>query len=102
MKKTYSQLTPELNHVTVETDDGKTLTFLNGVLQIMGDERFIIARGPVNGSIMLIIADYAYWHVNQRAIEEYIDRFEGSIRQEGMILTFDNEQDRVAFLLAWN
>lgn len=102
MKKTYKQLTDTLEQVTVENDNGQQLTFLNGVLQVPGDERFIIARGPLNGSIMLIISDYAYYHVNEKAIEEYIARFDGAIRREGMILTFDTEQDRVAFLLAWN
>jgi hypothetical protein len=101
MKKTYYQIDKGLEQVTVDFEDGHQLKFLNGVLQ-MDTEKFIIARGPLNGSIMLIIADYAFYHVNERAIEEYIARFDGAIRREGMILTFDNEADRVAFLLAWN
>jgi hypothetical protein len=64
-------------------------------------DRFLAARGPLNGSLMLIIADYAHWTVNQRAIEEWMLLFGANIRQEGMMLTFDHDADRTAFLLRW-
>jgi hypothetical protein len=102
MKKTYKQITDNLTQVIVEHDDGTQLTFLNGVLQQMSNkERFLAARGPINGSLMLIIADYAHWAVNQKEIEAWIAQFSGGIRQEGMILTFDHDADRTAFLLRW-
>jgi hypothetical protein len=102
MKKTYRQITDELTHVTVEDDSGKQLTFLNGILQQMSNkDKFLAARGPLNGSLMLIIADYAHWTLNQKAIEAWIAQFSGGIRQEGMVLTFDHDADRTAFLLRW-
>ena len=102
-KHTYKQIADNLEQVTVEDDSGQQLTFLNGVLQQMSDkQKFLVARGPINGSLMLIIADYAHWTVNQTAIEEWMRNFGTSIRQEGMVLTFDHDADRTAFLLKWN
>lgn len=102
MKKTREQITPDLDRVTVEHDDGTRLTFLNGVLQMNSNEKFLAARGPVHGSCLLIISDYAHYHVNAKEIEDWIATFNGTIRQEGMVITFDNEQDRTAFLLRWS
>jgi hypothetical protein len=102
MKKTYKQITDNLQQVTVEDFSGDQLVFLNGVLQQMSNkDKFLAARGPLNGSLMLIIADYAHWTLNKKDIEEWIKLFGTSIRQEGMILTFDHDADRTAFLLKW-
>jgi hypothetical protein len=102
MKKMYKQITDELTQVTVEDDGGKQLTFLSGILQQMSTkDRFLAARGPLNGTLMLIIADYVHWVNHQKDIEEWIKLFGTSIRQEGMILTFDHDADRTAFLLRW-
>ena len=68
MKKTYRQIGDNLEQVTVDYGDGRELKFLNGVLQ-MDKERFLVARGPLNGAIMLIIADYAHWIQNQSQID---------------------------------
>jgi hypothetical protein len=101
LKKTYKQITPTLEQVIVENDNGSRLSFLNGVIQMDTTEKFMAARGPVQGSIMLIIVDYAHYHINSKAIEEWIAQFDGAIRQEGMTITFDNEVDRTAFMLRW-
>lgn len=102
MKKTYKQITPDLEQVVVEHDDGTQLTFLNGVLQMSNNERFIAARGPVHGSCLLIISDYAHFHIHAKEIEQWIAEFNGTVRQEGMIITFDDEADRTAFVLKWS
>jgi hypothetical protein len=102
MKQPYKQIADELTQVTVDDDGGKQLTFLSGILQQMSNkDRFLAARGPLNGTLMLIIADYAHWVNHQKDIEEWIKLFGTSIRQEGMILTFDHDADRTAFLLRW-
>jgi hypothetical protein len=102
MKKTYKQITDNLQQVTVEDFSGDQLVFLNGVLQQMSNkDKFLAARGPLNGSLMLIIADYAHWTLNQKDIEEWMKLFGTGIRQEGMVLTFDHDADRTAFLLRW-
>jgi hypothetical protein len=101
MKKTYSQITPDLNQVIVEHDDGTRLSFLNRVLQMETNEKFMAARGPVHGSCLLIIVDYAYYHVNSPEISDWIRQFDGAVRQEGMVITFDDDADRTAFVLRW-
>jgi hypothetical protein len=50
---------------------------------------------------MLIIEDYAWWVQNQEALEASIESFEGRVRQQGMIINFDNVEDRTMFLLRW-
>ena len=97
----YRQLTPNIEETTIE-HNGELLVFLNGVLQqVLDHGKFIAARGPLDGKFMLIIADYAHWVVNQEDIESWIDSFTGTIRQEGMVVHFDNDIDRTAFLLKW-
>jgi len=63
--------------------------------------KFIAARGPIHGSHMLIISDYAHWIQNEKAIQSWIEQFGSGIRHEGMTLTFDHDADRTAFLLRW-
>ena len=63
--------------------------------------RFIVAG--FNGSSILMISDYIYWMDNEREILNWmVDNLPNGIdHQEGMVLTFDNEQDRLMFLLRW-
>lgn len=63
--------------------------------------KFIAARGPIHGDHLLIIADYNHWVLNEKAIDEWIDQFSSGIRRNGMVLTFDHDADRTAFLLRW-
>lgn len=52
---------------------------------------------------MLIIADYAYWVENQKDLEQWMRNTlpRGLAHQQGMILNFDNEEQRTWFLLRW-
>ena len=50
---------------------------------------------------MLIIEDYAWWIQNQTALEQSIQSFEGRVRQQGMVINFDNIEDRTMFMLRW-
>lgn len=99
MKKTYKQITPTLKQVTVE-HNGQELTFLNGVIQMTTGGKFIPAKGPMDGELMLIIEDYVHWVNNQQAIEKWMGQYPG-IRQEGMVLHFEHDADRTMFLLRW-
>ena len=63
--------------------------------------KFVAARGPIHGSHMLIISDYAHYRQNEAAIKEWIEQFSGGVRQEGMMLTFDHDADRTMFMLRW-
>lgn len=100
MKKTYKELTPTLTQVTVE-HNGQELTFLNGVVQMQTGGRFIPAKSPMDGELMLIIEDYVFWVQNQKAIEDWMFEYGTGIRQQGMVLHFKNDGDRTMFLLRW-
>ena len=100
MKKTYKQITPTLEQVTVE-HNGQELTFLNGVLQMVTGNKFIPAKSPMDGELMLIIEDYVYWVNNQTEIELWMKQYGSGIRQEGMVLHFDHDADRTMFMLRW-
>ena len=100
MKKTHKQITDTLDLVTVE-HNGQELTFLNGVIQMTTGGRFIPAKSPMGGELMLIIEDYVHWTQNQTAIESWIADHGTSIRQQGMVLHFDHDADRTMFLLRW-
>ena len=100
MKKTYKELTPTLTQVTVE-QNGQELVFLNGVIQMQTGSKFIPAKGPMNGELMLIIEDYVFWTQNQTAIIEWISTYGSRIRQEGMVLHFDHDSDRTMCMLRW-
>lgn len=65
--------------------------------------RFIPGHSPVNNNYMLVIADYKHWVDHQTAIEQWMrDTLpRGTDHQTGMILTFDNEEQRNWFLLRW-
>lgn len=103
MKKTYNRLTDNLTEITVE-HNGQTLRFLNGVIQMDSNNRFIPARSPIDGDYLLIIEDYAWWHVNQNDIDawmrEHLPR--GEEHQRGMVVHFDDEEQRMWFLLRWS
>ena len=101
MKKTRKQITPTLDQITVIDDSGEELTFLNGVIQMHTGGRFIAATSPIDKDLLLIIEDYAFWHVNQAEIEQWIADSNGAITQKGMVVHFDTEEDRTMFLLRW-
>lgn len=103
MKKTYRQLTPDLEQVTVEDNNGLKLTFLNGVIQMTNKGRFIPARSPIDGDYIIIIEDYAWWHVNHFDITDWMREQlpRGEEHQKGMVLTFDSEEQRTWFMLRW-
>ena len=101
MKKTRKQITDTLDQVTVIDDSGEELTFLNGVIQMQTSGKFIAATSPIDKNLLLIIENYAFWHVNQVEIEKWIADSNGAITQKGMVIHFNNEEDRTMFLLRW-
>jgi len=64
--------------------------------------KFVAARSPIDGDLLLIIADYMFWHSNQKAIETWIEELGSGISQTGMVLHFDHDADRTMFLLRWS
>jgi hypothetical protein len=67
----------------------------------MKKNRFVAGYSPLDRQVMLIIEDYAWWVQNQAALEESIRSFEGRVRQQGMVINFDNIEDRTMFMLRW-
>lgn len=100
VKKIYVKITDELDLVFVEKNQ-QTFTFLSG--SVTGRNRFIPARSPINGDYMVVIEDYVWWAQNQQAIMAWMTKQlpRGTDHQQGMIITFDSEQDRTWFLLKW-
>jgi hypothetical protein len=101
MKKTRKQISDTLDQITIVDDNGEELTFLNGVIQMHTGGRFIAAKSPIDGELSLIIEDYAFWHVNCKEIEQWIEDSGGAITQRGMVVHFDTEEDRTMFILRW-
>jgi hypothetical protein len=64
--------------------------------------RFVVPCEVYNG-LMLIISDYYWWDHNEREILNWMaDRLPRGIdHQQGMVINFDSESDRVLFLLRW-
>jgi hypothetical protein len=63
--------------------------------------RFKIAR--TNNQPTLLIEDWAWWEANEREIYNWMgERLPRGIEhQQGIVLSFDDEQQRMMFLLRW-
>jgi len=102
LNKTVTKITKDLNLVEVE-NNGETIKFLNGTMHMDNKNRFIPARSPLDGDYLLIIEDYAWWHVNHYDVTDWMLAHlpRGEEHQAGMVLTFDSEEQRTWFLLKW-
>ena len=102
MKKTVTKLADDLALVEV-TNNGQTLKFLSGTLQMTSKNRFIPARSPIDGDYLLIIEDYAWWHVNHFDITDWMREHlpRGEEHCAGMVIHFDSEEQRTWFMLKW-
>jgi hypothetical protein len=69
----------------------------------MKKNRFVMGRSPMSRDVLLIIEDYAWWVQNDKEIVMWMDDNlpRGRNHQQGMVLTFDNEQQRLMFMLRW-
>jgi hypothetical protein len=69
------------------------------------EKRFQLAGGGTNSifGYMLMIVDYMWWTENEREILNWMaaNLPRGIDHQQGMIITFDTDQDRMMFLLRW-
>jgi hypothetical protein len=57
----------------------------------------------MNKDVMLMIQDFAWWTQNEKDIVMWMDDNlpRGRDHQQGMVITFDNEQQRLTFMLRW-
>jgi hypothetical protein len=62
-----------------------------------------MGRNPMSRDILLFIEDYAWWIQNEKDIIEWMNNNlpRGIDHQQGMAITFDNDQQRLAFILRW-
>ena len=103
MTKHVTKITEHLNLIEVK-HNGETLKFLNWTIQMDSKNRFIPARGPIDGDYLLIIEDYAWWHVNHYDVTEWMQKNlpRGEDHCAGMVIHFDNEEQRTWFTLKWS
>lgn len=69
------------------------------------EKRFQLASHPYSGQrCLLMIVDYMWWTENEREILNWMeDNLPNGIdHQQGMVLTFDSEKQRMMFLLKWS
>ena len=69
----------------------------------MKKNRFVPGYSPLNRQVMLIIEDFAWWAQNDKDITEWMDANlpRGREHQQGMVINFDNNEQRAWFLLRW-
>ena len=68
------------------------------------EKRFQLASSPMSDSnYLLMIEDYMWWTDNEREILNWMaEHLPGGIdHQQGMVLTFDSDKQRMMFLLRW-
>lgn len=65
--------------------------------------RFQLCSIPSSPTPMLMIVDYMWWADNEREILNWMNETlpKGIDHQQGMVLTFDNDFDRINFLMRW-
>ena len=58
---------------------------------------------PLSKDVILIIEDVSWWTQNDQEIVSWMDDHlpRGRNHQQGIVLTFDNEQQRNWFMLRW-
>lgn len=69
------------------------------------EKRFQLASHPFGESqCFLMIADYMWWTENEREILNWMEANlpNGIEHQQGMVLKFDSDQQRMMFLLRWS
>lgn len=65
--------------------------------------KLVPVAGPLHNSPMLVVGDFQWWHNNRRELEEWMkDNLPRGLQHlQGMVITFDSEEDRAMFLLRW-
>ena len=104
VKKTKIQLTDDLAQITVTMPNGDQLTFPSGTIHMTKKNRFLIPPHMMHHKYYLVIEDYAWWHDNHYDITDWMceNLPRGEEHQQGMMLTFDTEEQRAWFLLRWS
>jgi hypothetical protein len=69
----------------------------------LGQKKFQLLPGLVDGSLCLLIIDVNWWIDNEREVLNWMTEIlpRGIDHLEGMVLKFDNDFDRINFLMRW-
>ena len=74
-----------------------------GTPAILKPSRFQLANSPASPLPGLMIVDYNWWADNEREILNWMNEClpRGIEHQQGMVLQFDTDFDRINFLMRW-
>ena len=69
----------------------------------LSQKKFQLLPKLVDGSLCLVIIDVLWWIDNEREVLNWMAEIlpRGIDHQEGMVLKFDNDFDRINFLMRW-
>jgi hypothetical protein len=69
----------------------------------LSQKKFQLLPKLVDGSLCLVIIDVLWWIDNEREVLNWMAEIlpRGIDHQEGMVLKFDNDYDRINFLMRW-
>ena len=69
----------------------------------LSEKKFQLLPKLVDGSLCLVIIDVHWWIENEREVLNWMAEIlpRGIDHQEGMVLKFDNDFDRINFLMRW-
>jgi len=74
----------------------------NNLNEELGQGRkFILTPNHLGfGPNLILLSDYVFWSSNYAALEEWCERYGGTIA--GMTVNFDNQQEVAMFILRWS
>ena len=69
----------------------------------LSEKKFQLIPRLADGSLCLMIIDIHWWIDNEREVLNWMAEIlpRGIDHQEGMVLKFDNDYDRINFLMRW-
>lgn len=69
----------------------------------LNQTKFQLMPRLVDGTVCLMIIDVHWWIDNEREVLNWMTEIlpRGIDHQEGMVLKFDNDFDRINFLMKW-
>ena len=69
----------------------------------VGTNKFQLMNNPMSSDKCLLVIDYMWWSDNEREILNWMmERLPNGIDHlEGTVLRFDNDFDRINFLMRW-
>ena len=70
---------------------------------LLPKKRFQVVPDRLHYQYIVMIEDYTWWTTNEREILNWMaDNLPNGIdHQQGMVVKFDTEEDRLMFLLKW-